>query len=65
VIVRLAAAGVGIAVVTTVLLESAGLLEGPSLLPFGGAVDESLLGAVAGGTIGLVVAAWPRPAHST
>lgn len=62
---RLAAAGVGIAVVITFVLGVAGLLDGPSLLPFGGAVDESLLGAAVGGALGLVVAGWPRPAQST
>ncbi len=54
-----ALAGVGLAVAATSLLAVAGLLEGPSLLPFGGAFIESLVGAGAGGAVGLVVSVWP------
>ena len=55
----LALAGVGWAVTATSLLAVSGLLEGPSLLPFGGAFLESLVAAGAGGAVGLVAAVWP------
>ena len=50
----------GFAVVVSVLLAVAGLLDGPSLLPFGGAFVESLVGAAAGGVFGVAVAGWPQ-----
>ena len=62
---RLAAAGIGIAIAVTVLLAAVGSLDGPSLLPFGDAVLESLLGATAGGAIGVATAFWPQPAETT
>jgi hypothetical protein len=40
-----------------VVLALVGLLDGPSLLPFGGALEESLVGAAFGGLVGLAVAA--------
>ncbi len=40
----------------TTALAINGHLEGPSLLPAGGALAESLLAAVAGGVAGLVLA---------
>jgi hypothetical protein len=57
---RLAAVGTGIAAGTSVLLAIAGRLDGPTLLPFGGALEESLVGAVIGGLAGLAVLAGPR-----
>jgi hypothetical protein len=59
---RPAAVGLGLAAGTSILLAMAGLLEGPSLLPFGGALEESLVGAVVGSLVGLAVAATPRRA---
>ena len=55
---RLPAAAIGttIAVAVALLLSQAGMLTGPSLLPIGGALLESVLGALLGGLIGLVVA---------
>ena len=38
------------------LLASLGLLQGPSLLPVGGALFESVVGALAGAAIGAVLA---------
>jgi predicted aminopeptidase len=57
---RLAAVGIGIAVGTSVLLAIAGWLDGPTLLPFGGALEESLVGAIIGGLAGLAVVIGPR-----
>lgn len=51
-----AVVGTTIAAAVALLLSLAGRLAGPSLLPIGGALLESVLGAVAGGLIGLVVA---------
>ena len=56
----LAAVGTGIAAGMSVLLAMAGRLDGPTLLPFGGALEESLVGAIAGGVAGLAVVAGPR-----
>jgi hypothetical protein len=50
---RLAGLGLAAALGVTLLLSSLGRLDGPSLLPFGGAATESVLFAVVGG-----VAAW-------
>ena len=52
-------AGVGLAVTDTSLLAVSGLLEGPSLLPLGGAFIGSLVAVGAGGAVGLVAAVWP------
>jgi len=46
-------AGLTLAVATTVGLWAAGLLAGPSLLPWGGPGVESLLGAVIGSVLGV------------
>lgn len=60
--IRLAVGGVAVAAAAAVLLAMVGLLDGPSLLPFGGALIESLVGVVTGGLFGIGVAAWPQPA---
>lgn len=53
-----AAAGGGtLALVVTGVLTVAGRLEGPSLLPFGGAVTESVVFALVGAAVGLGAAA--------
>lgn len=57
---RLAVVGIGIAAGASVLLAIAGWLEGPTLLPFGGALEESLVGAIIGGLAGLAVVTGPR-----
>ena len=57
---RLAGVGVALAAVVSVLLGAAGFLDGPSLLPFGGAFVESLAGAAVGGLVGLGAAWWPH-----
>ena len=62
---RLVGIGVGIAIATTIVLGLAGLLDGPSLLPFGGAFVESLIGATVGGAVGLVLATRPWPAETS
>ena len=46
--------GVGGATALAVALSLAGLLDGPSLLPFGGALVESVAGAIFGGIVGLL-----------
>ncbi|MFH1330817.1 MAG: hypothetical protein ABIJ48_09245 [Actinomycetota bacterium] len=46
--------GLGAAVLVGVVLLAAGRLDGPSLLPWGGALLETVVGAVAGGLAGLV-----------
>jgi hypothetical protein len=55
---RVAWAGVGLALATSVatLLAAAGALTGPSLLPFGGALLESVVLAIVGAGLGLVLA---------
>lgn len=50
----LAATGTLIALVGTGILAAAGLLQGPSLLPTGGAVLESVAFSITGGVVGLV-----------
>lgn len=52
-----AAGGTAVAFIATAALGFADLLRGPSLLPFGGAVVESVIFSVVGGVLGLV-AAW-------
>jgi hypothetical protein len=49
--------GAVLAIATTALLFSLGWLDGPSLLPWGGAGLESLLAGAAGALIGVVPAA--------
>ncbi|HZD23193.1 MAG TPA: hypothetical protein VE569_07300 [Acidimicrobiia bacterium] len=57
-------AGGLIAAVTTGLLSLAGWLQGPSLLPWGGAGFEALVGAAAGSLIGVVPALFtPAATH--
>lgn len=51
-----AAAGTAVAITVAVLLSVTGSLNGPSLLPIGGALFESIVAAVTGGIVGLVVA---------
>ena len=54
---RPAMIGLGLAGGASVVLALVGLLDGPSLLPFGGALEESLAAATIGGLAGLAVAA--------
>ena len=61
-VLRPAAVGLGLAAGTSILLAMAGWLDGPSLLPFGGALEESLVGALVGSLAGLAIAAMPRRA---
>lgn len=49
----LSAIGFVIAAGTTLALSAAGLLRGPTLLPWGGPAVESLLATAIGGVIGL------------
>jgi len=49
-----AAVGLAMALTVTGILSASGVLDGPSLLPTGGAVMESVVFAVAGGVVGLV-----------
>lgn len=49
----LSAIGFVIAAGTTLALSAAGLLQGPTLLPWGGPAVESLVAAAIGGLIGL------------
>ena len=60
----LAIAGLGIAATMTALLGVVGLLAGPSLLPFGDGIVESLVGSAAGGAVGVLVAMWPLTAET-
>lgn len=53
---RLSAAGLLIAMVTTAVLFFNGLLEGPSLLPWGDAGVEPLVAAAVGAVLGFVPA---------
>jgi len=57
--IRLVVVGMGLAAVAAAVLAVVGLLQGPSLLPFGGALVESLVAAAAGGVVGIILAAWP------
>ncbi len=52
-----AALGIALALVATGVLAASGSLDGPSLLPSGGAVLESVVFAIAGGVTGLLGAA--------
>ena len=47
--------GGAVAVAAALGLSIAGFLDGPSLLPFGGALIESIAGAIAGGIIGFAI----------
>lgn len=49
-------AGFGVAVAVTAALAAASRLEGPSLLPFGGAVTEAVVFSAAGAAGGLLFA---------
>lgn len=51
-VLRLAVLGTVLALAVTALLSAVGLMDGPSLLPFGGAAIESVLFAVAAGVVG-------------
>ena len=51
-----AVAGASAAAAMSVALAAAGQMLGPSLLPVGGALFESLVGSALGGVIGLVAA---------
>jgi len=53
-------AGLGLALLGTLILTVAGELTGPSLLPFGGAVTESVVFAIAGAATGFVIGAVRR-----
>jgi hypothetical protein len=50
-----ATAGVTLALAATALLAATGRLDGPSLLPAGGAVAEAVAFSLAGAAIGLVL----------
>jgi uncharacterized membrane protein len=54
--VRASLVGTTIATAAAMLLAVVGRMAGPSLLPIGGALLESVLGALLGGVIGLMVA---------
>jgi len=54
-----AAAGVALALAATALLALTGRLEGPALIPAGGAVAEAVAFSLAGGAIGWVLG-WAR-----
>ncbi len=58
-VLLLAAGGLALALAVTGLLAMSALLAGPSLLPRGGVVAESVLGAVAGGLLGAAIGLWP------
>ncbi len=51
-----AMAGTSVAAAVSIALASAGQMLGPSVLPIGGALFESLVGSALGGVIGLVAA---------
>lgn len=53
--------GTGLALLLGVILEMAGRLDGPSLLPWGDATLETNLGALAGGIGGLLLTRTGRP----
>ncbi len=55
-----ALAGLGLALVGTLILTVAGELTGSSLLPFGGAVTEAVVFAFAGAATGFVIGAIRR-----
>lgn len=57
----MAAAGIVLALVTTAALAFAGRLDGPSLLPSGGAALESAVGALAGGALGWLATQFIKP----
>ena len=54
---NVSAIGTAISLAITVLLAAMDKLNGPSLLPFGGAVEEALIFAVVGGLFGLAYSA--------
>jgi hypothetical protein len=55
-LLKISVAGIALALAVTGILASFDSLRGPSLLPFGGAVVESVILAFVGGTLGLVIA---------
>lgn len=55
-LILLATLGVFLALAVTAVLSVSGSLDGPSLLPIGGAALESVLFAIAGSLFGLVAA---------
>lgn len=57
-VLALAALGTVLALAVTALLSAVGMMDGPSLLPFGGAALESVLFAIAAGLVGGVVGAF-------
>ena len=52
--------GLVVALIATAILTLAGEMTGPSLLPFGGAVTESVIFAVVGAAAGFGIASWRR-----
>ena len=52
--------GLVVALIATSILALTGEMTGPSLLPFGGAVTESVLFAVVGTAAGFGIGAWRR-----
>jgi hypothetical protein len=60
------ALGVAIALLATLGFSATGRLDGPSLLPVGGATLESVVFAACGAIVGVLIAwPWPRPIGST
>jgi hypothetical protein len=51
---RLVILGGGTALIVSWILDAAGLMSGPTLLPIGGALFESIVAAVGGTALGLV-----------
>jgi hypothetical protein len=54
--VRMSLLGLFLTLATTTMLFSLGWLDGPSLLPCGGAISESILAGGAGALLGIVPA---------
>ena len=59
-----AVGGATIALAVTFLLVAVGKLDGPSLLPFGGAAAESVIFSIGGAAMGLAVGVWALRADS-
>jgi hypothetical protein len=53
--IALAGTGVGLGLATTTVLALTGGLNGPSLLPAGGAAGEAYVFALVGGVLALVI----------
>ncbi len=60
-VITTATAGVALALGLTIFLTVTDWLRGPSLLPFGSAVTESIVFAFVGGTTGFAIAFLRRP----